>query len=228
MRAFDVKICGLSTPETLAVALERGASHVGFVHFAKSPRHMDVGPMAELVAEVGGRAETVIVTVDPDDALLDRFAGDVKPDWLQLHGRETPERVRDIKARTGLKVMKALPVAAAEDLAAVAPYAGVADRILLDSKRPKGSDLPGGNGVSFDWRLLSAAGSGLDPQMAYMLSGGIDADNVAEAVRIADPSGIDVSSGVESAPGVKDAGRMHSFFDALDRLGEPARKARVS
>ena len=104
----------------------------------------------------------------------------------------------------------------------------VADRILLDSKRPKGSDLPGGNGVSFDWTLLTSAGSGLDPQMAYMLSGGIDADNVAEAVRIADPSGIDVSSGVESAPGVKDAGRMHSFFDALDRLGEPARKARVS
>ncbi|MEF2550744.1 phosphoribosylanthranilate isomerase [Aurantimonas sp. A2-1-M11] len=228
MRAFDVKICGLSTPETMAAALERGASHVGFVHFAKSPRHLDIAPMAVLVRQVAGRAETVVVTVDPDDALIERFAREVKPDWLQLHGRETPERVRDIKARTGLKVMKALPVATAADLAAVAPYLGVADRILLDSKRPKGSDLPGGNGVSFDWTLLSAAEAGLDPQMGYMLSGGIDADNVADALAIADPSGIDVSSGVESAPGIKDVGRMHRFFDALDRLGEPARKARIS
>ena len=210
----DVKICGLSTPETLEVALARGASHVGFVHFAKSPRHLDVEPMAELVRLVAGRAETVIVTVDPDDGLIARFAEEVKPDWLQLHGREAPERVAEIKARTGMRVMKALPVSKAADLDAVTAYRGVADRILLDSKRPKGSNLPGGNGVSFDWRLLTA----LDPDLAYMLSGGIDAENVAEALRIARPLGIDVSSGVESAPGVKDLGRIDAFFDAIDRL----------
>ncbi|MBO0903927.1 phosphoribosylanthranilate isomerase [Jiella sonneratiae] len=216
----DVKICGLSTPETLDAALSRGASHVGFVHFAKSPRHLDVEPMAALVRRVAGRAETVIVTVDPDDDLIARFAGEVRPDWLQLHGRETPERVAEVKARTGLKVMKALPVAEAADLEAIAAYRGVADRILLDSKRPKGSDLPGGNGVSFDWRLLAV----LDPGLAYMLSGGIDADNVAEALRVARPAGIDVSSGVESAPGVKDVRRIDTFFDALDRIaaGTPA------
>ncbi|MCE7029031.1 phosphoribosylanthranilate isomerase [Jiella avicenniae] len=210
----EAKICGLSTPETLEVALSRGASHVGFVHFAKSPRHLDVEPMAELVRLVAGRAETVIVTVDPDDELIARFAEEVRPDWLQLHGRETPERVAEIKAHTGLRVMKALPVAEAADLDAVAAYRGVADRILLDSKRPKGSNLPGGNGVSFDWRLLAA----LDPDLAYMLSGGIDAGNVAEALRVARPSGIDVSSGVESAPGIKDVGRIATFFDELDRI----------
>lgn len=226
MRAFDVKICGLSTPATIAAALQRGASHVGFVHFAKSPRHLDVAAMAELVGSVAGRAETVIVTVDPDDELVTRFATEVRPDWLQLHGKESPERVAAIKASTGLKVMKALPIAEVADLAAIAEYLGVADRLLLDSKRPKGSSLPGGNGIAFDWRILA----GLDPAPPYMLSGGIDADNVVDAIRIARPSGIDVSSGVESAPGVKDVGRIHSFFDALDRLrmDEPARKARAS
>ena len=223
---MDIKICGLSTPETVNAALARGASHVGFVHFDKSPRHLDLAAMAELVRLVDGRAETVIVTVDPDDALVDRFADEVRPDWLQLHGAETPGRVRDIKARSGLKVMKALPVATAEDLGAIAAYDGIADRMLLDSRRPKGSVLPGGNGVSFDWTLLAA----LDPELRYMLSGGIDAGNVAEAVRIARPAGIDVSSGVESAPGVKDPARIHSFFDALDRLEQdaPTRKARAS
>lgn len=226
MRSLDVKICGLSTPETIAVALQRGASHVGFVHFAKSPRHLGVETIAELRAMVGEAAETVIVTVDPDDDLVARFAAEARPDWLQLHGRESPERVAAIKASTGLKIMKALPVAEPADLAAIDAYRGVADRLLLDSKRPRGSELPGGNGVAFDWRILA----GLDPALPYMLSGGIDADNVADAIRVARPSGIDVSSGVESAPGVKDVGRIHSFFDALDRLrtDEPARKARAS
>ncbi|WAP70336.1 phosphoribosylanthranilate isomerase [Jiella pelagia] len=210
----DVKICGLSTPETLEAALSRSASHVGFVHFARSPRHLDIEPMADLVRIVAGRAETVIVTVDPDDALIARFAEEVMPDWLQLHGRETPERLAEIKAKTGLRAMKALPVSEATDLDAVAAYRDVADRILLDSKRPKGSNLPGGNGVSFDWTLLTA----LDPDLAYMLSGGIDAGNVAEALRLARPAGIDVSSGVETAPGIKDVGRINTFFDELDRI----------
>ena len=223
---MDIKICGLSTPETVNAARSRGASHVGFVSFEKSPRHVDIETMTDLVRRVDGRAETVIVTVDPDDALVARFAAEVRPDWLQLHGAETPERVRDIKARTGLKVMKALPVATEADLGAIAGYQGVADRILLDSRRPKGSVLPGGNGVAFDWKLLAA----LDPDLRYMLSGGIDAGNVADAVRIARPAGIDVSSGVESAPGVKDPARIHSFFDSLDRLAQdvPPRKARAS
>ena len=216
---MDVKICALSTPETLQTALARGASHVGFVHFARSPRHLAVEPMAEMVRLVAGRAETVIVTVDPDDALLARFAEEVRPDWLQLHGRETPERVAEVRSRTGLKVMKALPVSQASDLDPIAAYGGVADRILLDSKRPKGSNLPGGNGVAFDWSLLDA----LDRELTYMLSGGIDAANVAEALAIARPSGIDVSSGVESAPGVKDVGRIHAFFDAIDRLAAAGR-----
>ncbi|MBO0661434.1 phosphoribosylanthranilate isomerase [Jiella sp. MQZ9-1] len=211
---IDVKICGLSTPETLEAALTRGASHVGFIHFAKSPRHLEIAPMADLVRRVDGRAETVIVSVDPDDALVDRMANEVRPDCLQLHGRETPERVAAVRAATGIKVMKALSIAERADLDAVATYRGVADRLLLDSKRPKGSQLPGGNGVSFDWTLLAL----LDPEISYILSGGLDAANVGEALRIAHPAGIDVSSGVESAPGIKDITRIHAFFDALDDI----------
>ena len=231
MYPFDVKICGLKTPEAIEAALARGASHVGFVHFPKSPRHLEIEAMAALRDLVASRAETVIVTVDPDDALIDRFLGEVRPDWLQLHGRETPERVAEIKSRVfkdGVRIMKALPVAEAGDLAAVAPYQGIADRILLDSRRPKGSHLPGGNGVAFDWTLLSPHMSGLDPALPIMLSGGLDAANVGYALRIARPAGLDISSGVESAPGVKDIGRIHQFFDALDRFGEPAGKVQAS
>ena len=146
MHAFDIKICGLSTPEAIEAAISRGASHVGFVHFAKSPRHLEIEAMAALRDRVGKRAETVIVTVDPDDALVDRFVKEVQPDWLQLHGGETPGRVSAIKERVapgGIRIMKALPVSEASDLDAVAHYRGIADRILLDSKRPKGSNLPG-------------------------------------------------------------------------------------
>ncbi|MEN3791730.1 phosphoribosylanthranilate isomerase [Fulvimarina sp. MAC3] len=216
MSKFDIKICGLSTPETIDAAIARGASHVGFVSFEKSPRHVEIEHMAELARHVGGRAQTVVVTVDPDDAAIDRLVTQVAPDWLQLHGRESPERVLEIKSATGLSVMKALPVAEIDDLDRITPYLGVADRMLLDSKRPRGSNLPGGNGVSFDWRLLAA----LDRSIPFMLSGGLDADNVEEAVRVARPSGLDISSGVESAPGIKDIGRIQRFFDALDRIGE--------
>ncbi|MCB8837272.1 phosphoribosylanthranilate isomerase [Aurantimonas sp. VKM B-3413] len=215
---LDIKICGLKTPKAIDAVVSRGATHVGFIHFAKSPRHLDIGPMAGLRDLIGTRAEAVVVTVDPDDALIAQLCDEVRPDWLQLHGRETPERVAEIKERTGLKVMKALPVSEAADLSAVEAYRPAADRILLDSKRPKGSALPGGNGVSFDWTLLAR----LDPKLSYMLSGGIDADNVAEAVRIARPGGIDISSGVESAPGVKDIVRIHAFFDALDEIAVAA------
>jgi phosphoribosylanthranilate isomerase len=210
---LDVKICGLSTAETLEAAIAAGASHVGFVHFPPSPRHLGLAEMAALRARVGGRARVVVVLVDPDDALLDRLAAEVRPDWLQLHGREAPERVAAAKARTGLPVMKALSVSAPEDLAALDRYRGVADRLLLDSKRPKGSVLPGGNGVSFDWRILAD----LDPGLDVMLSGGLHAGNVGEALRVARPQGLDASSGLESAPGVKDPARIRAFFDALAR-----------
>ncbi|RFC63034.1 phosphoribosylanthranilate isomerase [Fulvimarina endophytica] len=213
---LDVKICGLSTFEAIDAAIARGASHLGFVFFEKSPRHVDLAEMAELVDYVQGRAQTVAVTVDPSDDLLARLAGDVGVDWLQLHGSETERRVAEAKAKTGLKVMKALPIAGIDDLDRIEPYRSVTDAILLDSKRPQGSNLPGGNGLSFDWRLLTA----LDRDVPFMLSGGLDSDNVEEAVRIARPAGLDISSGVESAPGIKDIGRINRFFDALERARE--------
>ncbi|MER0239117.1 phosphoribosylanthranilate isomerase [Fulvimarina sp. MAC8] len=216
MTKLDVKICGLSTREAIDASLARGATHIGFVFFEKSPRHVAIEEMAALARHVNGQAQTVVVTVDPDDATVDRLVSEVAPDWVQLHGRESPDRVFELKTATGLSIMKALPVADIEDLERISPYLGIADRILLDSKRPKGSNLPGGNGVSFDWRLLAA----LDRSIPFMLSGGLDADNVQEAVRIARPSGLDISSGVESGPGVKDIGRIQRFFDALDRIGE--------
>jgi phosphoribosylanthranilate isomerase len=214
--ALDIKICGLKTPEAIAIALARGASHLGFIHFAKSPRHLTVAEMAALRPAVTG-AKLVVITVDADDATVDEIVSAVRPDMLQLHGHETPERVVDVKARTGLPVIKALSIGAAEDVAGVAAYHGVADLLLLDAKKPKGSDLPGGNGVSFDWGLLAA----LDPEVTYMLSGGLDAGNVACALNQARPAGIDVSSGVESAPGTKDIGLIQRFFDVLDERLSP-------
>ena len=218
---LHIKICGLKDVEALDAALARGATHVGFVHFPKSPRHLEIGEMARLRERVGNRAETVVVTVDPDDALARRLANEVRPDWLQLHGSETPERVAELRERTNLRLMKALAVASPEDLAAIDAYR--ADRMLLDAKRPEGSDIPGGNGVSFDWSLLAA----LDPSCDYMLSGGLDAGNVADAIRRVRPRGIDISSGVESAPGVKDVRLIHRFFDALDAAG-PDQERKIS
>jgi phosphoribosylanthranilate isomerase len=153
----------------------------------------------------------VAVTVDADDAYLDEIIAVMQPDWLQMHGHETPERVREVKARYGLPVMKALSVRESGDLHAAAPYIGVADRMLFDAKAPKGSELPGGNGVSFDWRLLAA----LDPGLDYMLSGGLNAGNVREALAVTHAPGLDISSGVESAPGIKDIGLIKEFFAAV-------------
>ncbi|MCB1381725.1 MAG: phosphoribosylanthranilate isomerase, partial [Notoacmeibacter sp.] len=153
----------------------------------------------------------VAVTVDADDAYLDQIVAMMKPDMLQLHGKETPERVAELKARYQLPVMKAFAISTAEDLGKIAPYKGIADRFLFDAKPPKGSELPGGNAVSFDWSLLKA----LEPGTDYLLSGGIDAANVADAVTVANPPGLDLSSGVESAPGVKDVGKIGAFFEAV-------------
>lgn len=207
----EVKICGLSTPETVAAALDGGAAMVGFIFFPPSPRFVEPEKAGSLRMAAKGRAQAVAVTVDADDAFLDAIVATMQPDWLQLHGEETPARVAELKARYGLPAMKAISVREAADLDLVAAYRGVADRFLFDAKPPKDAKLPGGNGLPFDWRLLAA----LDPGLDYMLSGGINAGNVGDAIRLLDPPGLDISSGVESAPGVKDAALIAGFFAAV-------------
>ncbi|MGB3540704.1 MAG: phosphoribosylanthranilate isomerase [Mesorhizobium sp.] len=209
--ALDIKICGLKTDAALAAALAGGASHVGFIFFSKSPRYVDPAVAGRLRETARGRAKAVAVTVDATDAFLDEIVAAMQPDMLQLHGHETPERVAEIKARYGLPVIKALPVSEAADLEALKPYLGIADCFLFDAKPPKDAVLPGGNGVAFDWRVLA----GLDARIDYMLSGGLNADNIGEALRLANPPGIDVSSGVESAPGVKEPALIEKFFRAV-------------
>jgi phosphoribosylanthranilate isomerase len=211
-----IKICGLSTPHTVAAALQNGADMIGFIFFPKSPRNVSVEQAALLRQAAIGRAVAVAVSVDAPDEALDAIVAEMKPDMLQLHGHETPARVREVRARFGLPVMKALSILERADLDQIAPYLGIADKFLLDAKAPKGSELPGGNGVSFDWTLLST----LDPRLDYMLSGGLNAANAAEALRISRAPGLDVSSGVESAPGVKDIGLIKEFFAAAAADGE--------
>lgn len=208
---LDIKICGLKSEEAVAAALAGGASHVGFIFFPKSPRNVEAARAAELAGAARGRAKIVAVTVDADDAALDALVETLEPDVLQLHGRETPDRVSEVKARHGLPVMKAFPVRTAEDFGVIDAYRGVADRLLFDAKPPEGAELPGGNGVAFDWGLLAA----LDDEVDYMLSGGLNADNVGAALAASRTRAIDVSSGVESAPGVKDAARIAAFFEAV-------------
>ncbi|MBZ9967129.1 phosphoribosylanthranilate isomerase [Mesorhizobium sp. BR1-1-2] len=209
--ALDIKICGLKTDQAMAAALAGGASNVGFIFFAKSPRYVEPAEAGRLREAARGKALAVAVTVDANDAFLDEIIDRMRPDMLQLHGSETPERVAELKARYGLPVMKALPLSKAADLERIKPFVGVADRFLFDAKPPKGSELPGGNGVAFDWRILAGLDAGLD----YMLSGGLNAANIGDALRLASPPGIDISSGVESAPGVKDPALIEQFFRAL-------------
>jgi phosphoribosylanthranilate isomerase len=209
--ALDIKICGLKTPDAVAAALSGGASHAGFIFFAKSPRNISVESAGELRKAVAGRAKAVAVTVDAGDDTLDAIVSAMHPDMLQLHGGESPERVAGVKARYGLPVMKAFSIREAGDLDAIGPFRGIADRFLFDAKPPPGSELPGGNGIPFDWRLLA----GLDAKVDYMLSGGLNAANIGDALRLANPPGIDISSGVESAPGVKDVALIDNFFRAV-------------
>ncbi|MGW9232198.1 phosphoribosylanthranilate isomerase [Pseudorhizobium sp. NPDC055634] len=207
----DIKICGLKTQEAIERAIARGATHVGFIFFPKSPRHIDPEVAAELAEPVRGRARIVAVTVDASDEDLDDIVHLLKPDILQMHGSETPERVLQVKALYGLPVMKAFSVRDASDLDRIDPYLGVADRFLFDAKAPAGSELPGGNGVSFDWKIMAS----LDESVDYMLSGGLNKDNVGLALASTRARGLDVSSGVESAPGVKDTAMIDAFFDAI-------------
>lgn len=206
---LDIKICGLKTPDAVEAALAGGATHLGFIFFPPSPRNVLPAEAAALREPAQGRAKAVAVTVDADDAALDAVVAAVRPDLLQLHGKEAPERVAAVKARYGLPVMKALSLREAADLGKVAPYRRVADHLLFDAKPPAGAKLPGGNGVSFDWTILAGY------EKPYVLSGGLHAGNLAEALRIARPTGLDVSSGVERAPGVKDAGLIEQFFRAV-------------
>ena len=208
--SLAVKICGLSTRETLEVALQAGADMVGFVFFEASPRHVSLGTASELGQIAKGRALKVALTVDADDATLSNIVEMLQPDILQLHGSESISRVRDIKQTFGVPVMKAIAVAATRDLEALPGFATVADRILFDARAPKDATRPGGLGVQFDWKLLKS----IDLKIPFMVSGGLNAANVAEAIRVTHAGGVDVSSGVESAPGVKDVEMIRAFIRA--------------
>ncbi|PTM40294.1 phosphoribosylanthranilate isomerase [Bosea sp. 124] len=207
---LTIKICGLSTPETLRAALDAGADMIGLNFHPKSPRHVTRERAVELAGLARGRTQIVALIVDWNEKQAAELVETLRPDWLQLHGRETPEQVRAIKVATGLPTIKALGIAGAEDIAAIESYREVADRILLDAKPPKDAAYPGGHGKPFDWTLLGA----LDPALGFMLSGGLDPANVGHAIAITRPWGVDVSSGVESAPGVKDIGRIRDFVAA--------------
>lgn len=214
---IEVKICGLSTAETLDAALDAGADLVGFVHFPRSPRHVPLVAGPALAAQVGTRAGKVALLVDADDATVAAVIAAFHPDVLQLHGSESPERVARLRAAFGIPVMKAIPVARPADLAIVPAYAAVADRLLFDAKPDPGDVLPGGNGRAFDWTLLA----GLDPGVPVMLSGGLDAGNVSQALSIIRVDGVDVSSGVETAPGLKSVEKIFAFVRAA-RAAEAA------
>jgi phosphoribosylanthranilate isomerase len=206
-----VKICGLRDAAMLDAAVQAGAAYVGLVFFEKSPRNVTLAQAAALAAMVPAGVAKVALVVDADDAQLDALLAQVPVDILQLHGAETPARVTAVKARYGLPVMKAVGVAAPEDLAALDLYAQVADQLLVDAKPPVDADLPGGNGLAFDWRLIA----GRRWPVPWMLAGGLTPANVAQAVALTGAGQVDVSSGVESAPGVKDAALIAAFCAAL-------------
>jgi phosphoribosylanthranilate isomerase len=217
----EIKICGLMTPDAVDVALDAGADFVGFVFFPPSPRHLDLEAARTLGARVRGRARKVALSVDADDDFFAATIEALKPDMLQLHGRETPERVVMVRTRFGLPVMKALPIETRSDLSPIRLHADVADRLLFDARPPREATRPGGLGQRFDWTLLSD----IDPGVPFMLSGGLDATNVAEALRITRASAVDVSSGVERAPGNKDPDKIRAFVRAVRQAtGAGARK----
>lgn len=214
-----VKICGLTEPAGLAAAVEAGAAYVGFVLFEPSPRNVSPETLAALAAEVPPGILRVVLTVDPDDDLLATIAA-LPVDMVQLHGGESPERVTQVKTATGLPAMKAIGVRKAGDLGAVARYARVADQLLIDAKPPRGATRPGGNAVPFDWRLLA----GRRWPLPWMLAGGLTPGNVAEALAVTGARQLDLSSGVESAPGVKDPALIRAFIEAARAVpADPAR-----
>ncbi len=208
--ATRVKICGLRTPQDVAVAAEAGAAYIGLVFFARSPRSVTPETARALAWAAPPGVAKVALVVDATDAEIDAITGTVPLDMLQLHGAETPERVAALRARTGLPVMKALGLATADDLPRIADFEAVADQILVDAKAPKDAVLPGGNGLAFDWRLVA----GRTWRRPWMLAGGLTPATVAEAIRLTGARQVDVSSGVESAPGVKDGELIRAFVTA--------------
>ncbi|WOC16030.1 phosphoribosylanthranilate isomerase [Pseudochrobactrum sp. MP213Fo] len=212
--SLHVKICGLKTPEAVEAVLNNGASHIGFIFFPKSPRHVDAAQAFALATPARGKAQIVAVTVNADDAQLDQIVSVLQPDILQLHGKETPERVMQIKQRYDLPVIKAFSIRDNSDFDAVLSYQGIADRFLFDAKAPERSELPGGNGVSFDWDLLKDRAEFGN----YMLSGGLNAGNIVQALAKTGSFAIDISSGVESEPGKKDVKLIDAFFAALQQI----------
>ncbi len=203
-----IKICGIKSEDILDAAIDAGADMVGFMHFPRSPRHLELDPIGELISLARGRVETCVVLVNPDNTLVAQVAA-LGPDWIQLHGPETPHRVEAIRDEAGIAILKVCSIGSAEDVAAVANFVDCADRILLDAKPPHGATRPGGLGETFDWTLLKA----LDPELAFMLSGGLTPEKVGEAIKATHPMGVDVSSGVEKSPGVKDAGLVRAFIE---------------
>lgn len=210
----DIKVCGMSTPDSIDAALSTGASHIGFVFFPPSPRHLSPDRAASLIARVPSGRGRVAVLVDADDALVDAVLG-AGIDTLQLHGRESPERVAALKARTGRTIWRARGVGTRADIAQAFATAGPADLLLLDAKAPNDSPLPGGNGVSFDWRLMVEARADRQLSHPWGLSGGLDAGNVGEALAALRPALVDVSSGVEVSPGVKSVEKIAAFAAAV-------------
>ncbi len=210
MSDIRVKICGLRDRAAVAAAVQAGAAYLGFVFYEKSPRHVDLAQAAELAGDVPPGIAKVALTVNADDAMLDDIVASVGIDMLQLHGDESPERVLAVRARYGLPVMKAVGIGGEEDLPLLQEHGRVADQLLVDAKPAKGAELPGGNGLAFDWRLIS----GRRWPVPWMLAGGLTPENVAEAIRLTGARQVDVSSGVESAPGVKDAGLIRGFLEA--------------
>jgi len=213
MSAVKSKICGLSTPEAVRAALDGGAAYVGFVFFDGSPRNIRPEVAADLARAARGRAKVAAVVVDPADELVDRLADVLRPDLIQLHGRETPARSVEVARRSGAGVIKALPVAEAADLEAARDFDGVVQHLMFDAKPPKDAALPGGLGAAFDWSLLA----GRRFEQPWFLAGGLDPWNVAEAIAASGAPLADVSSGVERGAGLKDPGLIAAFLDAVRR-----------
>ncbi|MCH9809416.1 MAG: phosphoribosylanthranilate isomerase [Alphaproteobacteria bacterium] len=218
----QVKICGLTTEPALTHAIQAGADLVGLVHFSKSPRHLELDAIAKLAAAAGniGKVRTVVLLVNPDDALVVAVANKAAPDIIQLHGAETPERVAEICKISGLPILKALSVATPQDVSKAEAYLqpGCADQILFDAKPPPDATLPGGNGLTFDWTILD----GIAARFPFALAGGLNPDNVAEAIRLTQAAIVDVSSGVEASPGKKDPELVERFIAAAKGKGQSA------
>jgi phosphoribosylanthranilate isomerase len=216
----EIKICGLMTADTLDAALDAGADYVGFVFFPPSPRHLGFEAARPLGERVRGRAKKVALSVDADNDWLAASIDALKPDLLQLHGRETPERVAAVRSMFRLPVMKSIPIETRSDLSPIRLYAHAADRLIFDARAPRQATRPGGLGKSFDWNLLA----GIDSGIPFMLSGGLDAANVAEALRITQAAAVDVSSGVERSPGIKDLEKIRAFVRAVRAADVSAQK----